>query len=68
MIFEENNVEPTEELLKAIQLLNVALVADYNEKQSREQAIKLSEYELQKIYFELIRELSKMNYQIFSVI
>ncbi|GFI40108.1 helix-turn-helix domain-containing protein [Thomasclavelia cocleata] len=57
--FKENNVEPTEELLEAIKLLNVAQDYDYDEEQSREQRVKLSEYELQKIYFEIIKELVK---------
>ena len=57
--FKENNIEPTEELLKAIKTLKAAQDSDYNEEQNREQRVKLSEYELQKIYFELIKELIK---------
>lgn len=57
--FKENNIEPTEELLEAIKTLKVAQDSDYNEEQNREQRVKLSEYELQKIYFELIKELIK---------
>ena len=55
--FKENNVEPTEELLEAINKLNVAQEDDYSEEQSRDQRVKLSEYELQKIYFDIIKEL-----------
>ena len=55
--FKENNVEPTEELLEAIRLLNKARDDDYVEEGIREQNVKLSEYELQKIYFEVIKEL-----------
>lgn len=54
--FEANNIEPTEELLKAITLLNVAISQNYVEKESSEQKVKLSEYELQKIYFQIISD------------
>ena len=57
--FKENNVEPSEELLEAIKSINAAQDHDYDEEQSREQRVKLSEYELQKIYFEIIKELVK---------
>lgn len=57
--FKENNIEPTEELIEAINLLNDALHKDYEEESSIEQSIKLCEYKLQKIYFEIIKELSK---------
>lgn len=57
--FNENNVEPTEELLEAIRLLNKARDDDDAEEGIREQNVKLSEYELQKIYFEVIKELVK---------
>ena len=57
--FKENNVEPTEELLEAIRLLKKAQDDDYAEEDIREQNVKLSEYELQKIYFEVIKELVK---------
>lgn len=57
--FKENNIEPTEELLEAIKALNAAQDYDYGEEQNREQRVKLSEYELQKIYFELIKDLIK---------
>lgn len=53
--FKENNVEPTEELLEAIKTLN----DDYCEEQNLEQRVKLSEYKLQKKYFEIIKELVK---------
>ena len=53
--FKENNFEPTEELLEAIKTLN----DDYCEEQNLEQRVKLSEYELQKKYFEIIKELVK---------
>lgn len=45
--------------MEAIKTLKVAQDSDYNEEQNREQRVKLSEYELQKIYFELIKELIK---------
>lgn len=32
---------------------------DYCEEQDREQKVKLSEYELQKIYFEIIKDIVK---------
>ena len=57
--FEENSVEPTEELLEAIRILNDAQDQDYAQKCHIEQMVKLSEYELQKIYFEVIKELTK---------
>ena len=57
--FKDNDVEPTDELLEAIRLLNKARDDDYIEKAIREQNVKLSEYELQKIYFEIIKELVK---------
>ena len=57
--FEENGVEPTEELLEAISILNDAQDKDYAQKCYIEQMVKLSEYELQKIYFEVIKELTK---------
>lgn len=57
--FKENNIEPTEELLEAIKTLNAAKGDDYCEEQNREQRVKLSEYELQKKYFEIIKELVK---------
>ncbi|MEA5003596.1 MAG: hypothetical protein VB081_08865 [Christensenella sp.] len=54
--FKDNNVEPTEELLEAISLLNTAISQNYEDEVSSEQAVKLSEYELQKVYFELLRD------------
>ena len=57
--FKENNVEPTEKLLEAIKALNTAMGDDYCEDQNLEQRVKLSEYELQKKYFEIIKELVK---------
>lgn len=57
--FKENHIEPTEELLEAIRTLKAAQDYDYAEEQNREQRVKLSEYELQKIYFELIKDLIK---------
>lgn len=57
--FKKNNVEPTEELLEAIKVLKDAIDEDFCEEQNREQSVKLSEYELQKIYFEIIKELVK---------
>lgn len=54
--FKDNNVESTEELLKVISLLKAAISRNYAEKVSSEQEVKLSEYELQKIYFELLKD------------
>ena len=39
--------------------LNAAMDDDYCEEQDREQKVKLSEYELQKIYFEIIKDIVK---------
>lgn len=57
--FKDNNVEPTGELLEAICLLREARDDDYAEEGTRERDVKLSEYELQKIYFEVIKKLVK---------
>lgn len=54
--FKDNNVQPTEELLEAISLLNVAINKNYAEEVSNEREVKLSEYELQKIYFDLLND------------
>ena len=66
--FEENSVEPTEELLEAIRILNDAQDQDYAQKCHIEQMVKLSEYELQKIYFEVIKELTKEEHLLDMVI
>ena len=66
--FEENSVEPTEELLEAIRILNDAQDKDYAQKCHIEQMVKLSEYELQKIYFEVIKELTKEEHLLDMVI
>ena len=66
--FEENSVEPTEELLEAISILNDAQDKDYAQKCYIEQMVKLSEYELQKIYFEVIKELTKEEHLLDMVI
>ncbi len=55
--FKDNNVEPTKELLEAIHLLNEARDNNYADIDSNEQKVKLSEYSLQKIYFNLIKEI-----------
>lgn len=54
--FGDNNVEPTKELLEAISLLNAAIDQNYEEEMKNEREVKLSEYELQKVYFELLKE------------
>lgn len=54
--FKDNNVEPTEELLEARSLLNSAIDRNHEDEVSNEYKVKLSEYELQKIYFELLRD------------
>lgn len=56
--FKDNDVEPTEALLNAIHDLNDAIHADYEEQYEREREIKLSEYELQKLFFEIINEMT----------
>lgn len=66
--FKDNNIEPTEELLDAIKSLNDAQDHDYSEVQSRDQRVKLSEYELHKIYFEIIKELVKEEHLIDMII
>ena len=66
--FKDNNIEPTEELLDAIKSLNDAQDHDYSEEQSRDQRVKLSEYELHKIYFEIIKELVKEEHLIDMII
>lgn len=66
--FEENSVEPTEELLEAIRILNYAQDKDYAQKCHIEQMVKLSEYELQKTYFEVIKELTKEEHLLDMVI
>lgn len=55
--FKENNVEPTEELLEAIYILNKAIEQNFDDEQVSKQRVKLSEYELQKIYFEVIKDI-----------
>ena len=55
--FKENHVEPTDELLAAISILDNAIGHNYADKLDNEQNIKLSEYELQKIYFSMLKEL-----------
>ena len=57
--FKENNIEPIPELLDAIKLLNQAIDDDYYEEEHRKDMIKLSEYELLKIYFNLIQDITK---------
>lgn len=55
--FKENNVEPTEELLDAIHTLNEAKEQNFVDEEANEQRVKLSEYELEKIYFEMIKDI-----------
>lgn len=55
--FKENNVEPTDELLEAIRLLQHARDRNYAEEEVSDQRVKLSEYGLQKKYFDLIKEI-----------
>lgn len=55
--FKENGIEPTEELLKAIRILNEAEDKDDGEVMLCERDVELSEYKLQKIYFEIIKEI-----------
>lgn len=55
--FKENGIEPTEELLKAIRILNEAEDKDDGEVMLCERDVELSEYKLQKVYFEIIKEI-----------
>ena len=55
--FKENGIEPTEELLKAIRMLNEAENKDDGEVMLCERDVELSEYKLQKVYFEIIKEI-----------
>ncbi len=55
--FKENHIEPTDELLIAISALRNAIDRNYCDELGNEQNVKLSEYELQKIYFSMIKEL-----------
>ena len=55
--FKENHVEPTDELLVAINVLNNAEDHNCSDEAANKQNVKLSEYELQKIYFSMIKEL-----------
>lgn len=55
--FKENNIEPTEELLEAIRTLQKAIDQNFYDEEASKQMVKLSEYELQKIYFEVIKEI-----------
>ena len=54
--FKANNIEPTDELREAIHMLNAAIEQNYSDEISSELKVKLSEYELQKIYFDLIKD------------
>lgn len=56
--FSANNVAPTKEQLDAIAKLDEAIWQDCNERRETEQQVKLSEYNLQKIYFRLIEEIT----------
>ena len=56
--FSDNDVVPTKELLDAIEKMKEARRQDFKEKEENEQQVKLSEYELQKIYFRLIEEIT----------
>ena len=57
--FKENNVEPTKELLDAIFLLNSADEQMCSDEIISTQAVKLSEYDLQKLCFDIIQEIVK---------
>ncbi len=56
-ILRKNGIEPTEELLKAIRILNEAEDKDDGEVMLCERDVELSEYKLQKVYFEIIKEI-----------
>lgn len=55
--FKENGIERTEELLSAIQILNEAEDKGDGEAMMCERNVELSEYKLQKVYFEIIKEI-----------
>ena len=56
--FSDNDVVPAKELLDAIEKLNEARWQDFKENEENVQQVKVSEYELQKIYFRLIEEIT----------
>jgi transcriptional regulator with XRE-family HTH domain len=55
--FKENNIEPTKELLEAIHTLNKAIEQSFDDEEASDQMVKLSEYELQKIYFDVLKDI-----------
>lgn len=60
--FRDNDIDPTEELLEAISTLNKARDQDFVDEVAIEEMVKLSEYELQKIYFEVIKDVVSEEY------
>ena len=55
--FKDNNIEPTSELLEAVHMLRDAIEENMANEEENKLMVKLSEYELQKIYFELLKEI-----------
>ena len=55
--FKDNNIEPTSELLEAIHMLRDAIEKNVAKEEANEIMVKVSEYELQKIYFDLLKEI-----------
>lgn len=55
--FKENGIERTEELSNAIRILNEAEDKGGGEVMMCERDVELSEYKLQKVYFEIIKEI-----------
>ena len=55
--FKDNNIEPTSELLEAIHMLRDAIEKNMANEKANELMVKVSEYELQKIYFDLLKEI-----------
>ena len=55
--FKDNNIEPTSELLEAVHMLRDAIEENMANEEVNELMVKVSEYELQKIYFELLKEI-----------
>lgn len=59
--FNENNIKQSPELIQDIQMLEEAIDKNYDDEVRNEQMVKLSEYELQKKYFELINDIVSDN-------
>ncbi|MFA1015210.1 helix-turn-helix domain-containing protein [Dubosiella newyorkensis] len=54
--FKENGIEPIENLVQVMKLVNKAIDHDFGDQDFYDFKVKVTEYELQKIYFRLIDE------------